>query len=140
MCTTYCNIQGIPYSCYIYQITSYTLKNLLCCSLADGGPFGGSCQIHGPVPSSIPPSQSEDLIAESGSSADIKSPLLLRNPAYSHSKCPPEIHKTCFCVRFIAEHTKMLEDSTKVRISQMAVIFVENGNTNFDTNNVLSLW
>lgn len=94
----------------------------MCCSLADGGPFGGSCQIHGPVPSSIPPSQSEELTAEGGGSADIKSPVLLRNPAYSHSKCPPEVHKSCFCVRFIAEHTKMLEDSTKVSNSQKAII------------------
>lgn len=37
-------------------------------------------------------------------------------PGFSHSACPPEVHKTCFCVRFIAEHTRMLEDSTKVCI------------------------
>lgn len=84
-------------------------------SIADGGPFGGSCQIHGPVPSAIPPSQSEDMPTDGDGVADVKSPVLLRNPAYSHSKCPPEVHKSCFCVRFIAEHTKMLEDSTKVR-------------------------
>ena len=35
-------------------------------------------------------------------------------PGFSHSACPPEVHRTCFCVRFIAEHTRMLEDSTKV--------------------------
>lgn len=46
---------------------------------------------------------------------EVKSPVLMRNPAFSHSRCPPEIHKSCFCVRFIAEHTKMLEDSTKVK-------------------------
>lgn len=88
-------------------------QNLYRFSIADGGPFGGSCQIHGPVPSAIPPSQSEDMPTD-GEGGDIKSPVLLRNPAYSHSKCPPEVHKSCFCVRFIAEHTKMLEDSTKV--------------------------
>jgi hypothetical protein len=43
-----------------------------------------------------------------------KSPVL-NNPAFSHTNCPPEVHKTCFCVRFIAEHTRMLEESTKVR-------------------------
>lgn len=79
-------------------------------SLADGGlRFGGSCQIHGPI---LPQSESEDLTLTEGE--EVKSPVL-RNPAFSHSKCPPEIHKSCFCVRFIAEHTKMLEDSTKVR-------------------------
>ncbi|KAG8225281.1 hypothetical protein J437_LFUL001894, partial [Ladona fulva] len=41
-----------------------------------------------------------------------KSPIL-RNPAFAHTHCPPEVHKSCFCVRFIAEHTKMLEESTK---------------------------
>ncbi|KAJ8917132.1 hypothetical protein NQ315_012622, partial [Exocentrus adspersus] len=83
-------------------------------SLADGGPFGGSCQIHGPV--AMSPSEAEELaVSAPGGDTDngIKSPVL-RNPAYSHSRCPPEIHKSCFCVRFIAEHTKMLEDSTKL--------------------------
>ncbi|XP_044726955.1 acetylcholine receptor subunit alpha-like [Chrysoperla carnea] len=83
-------------------------------SLVDGGPFGGSCQIHGPVVG-VPHSESEDLSMSCGGIDDeIKSPVL-RNPAFSHSRCPPEIHKSCFCVRFIAEHTKMLEDSTKVK-------------------------
>lgn len=59
----------------------------------------------------IPQSESEDLTVSG--EGDIKSPVL-RNPGFSHSRCPPEIHKSCFCVRFIAEHTKMLEDSTKV--------------------------
>ncbi|XP_022909410.2 acetylcholine receptor subunit alpha-like isoform X2 [Onthophagus taurus] len=80
-------------------------KEQLSPSLADGGPFGGSCQIHGPM--IIPQAENEDGEA-------IKSPVL-RNPAFSHSRCPPEIHKSCFCVRFIAEHTKLLEDSTKVK-------------------------
>ncbi|CAH1374091.1 unnamed protein product [Tenebrio molitor] len=80
-------------------------------SLEDGGPFGGSCQIHGPV--AVPHSESEEVPVE-GDSSGIKSPVL-RNPAFSHTRCPPEIHKSCFCVRFIAEHTKMLEDSTKVK-------------------------
>lgn len=81
-------------------------------SLADGGPFGGSCQIHGPIPPI--PQPTPDELQDSGDGEQIKSPVL-RNPAFSHSRCPPEIHKSCFCVRFIAEHTKMLEDSTKVR-------------------------
>ncbi|KRT84003.1 ion channel, partial [Oryctes borbonicus] len=86
-------------------------KEELSPSLADGGPFGGSCQIHGPVIRQQ--NECEDLAVTEGEPA-IKSPVL-RNPAFSHSKCPPEIHKSCFCVRFIAEHTKMLEDSTKVK-------------------------
>lgn len=87
------------------------------------GPFGGSCQIHGPIPLQ---SESEDLStaatpidAEVGDASGIKSPII-RNPpkppAFSHSYCPPEIHRSCFCVRFIAEHTKMQEDSTKVSL------------------------
>lgn len=81
-------------------------------SLADGsGPFGGSCQIHGPVLVPSPETEEDPGI---DSDTGIKSPVI-RNPAFSHSNCPPEIHKSCFCVRFIAEHTKMLEDSTKVK-------------------------
>ncbi|KAF7281464.1 hypothetical protein GWI33_004753 [Rhynchophorus ferrugineus] len=86
-------------------------------NLADGGPFGSTCQIHGPAMSATP-AGSEDITESSAidnGDNGPKSPILLRNPAFSHSKCPPEIHKSCFCVRFIAEHTKMVEDSTKVK-------------------------
>ncbi|KAK7868869.1 hypothetical protein R5R35_014193 [Gryllus longicercus] len=111
-------------------------------SLADG-PFGGSCQIHGPAgvagggagagangdapASPAPASESEELSLSGGAGGAggaagsddappaAKSPVLLRNPAFSHSACPAEVHRSCFCVRFIAEHTRMLEDSTKVK-------------------------
>lgn len=94
---------------FVINFATEEVKCFFLYSLADGGPFGGSCQIHGPV--TMPQSESEDLTVSG--EGDIKSPVL-RNPAFSHSHCPPEIHKSCFCVRFIAEHTKMLEDSTKV--------------------------
>ncbi|XP_026840210.1 acetylcholine receptor subunit alpha-like isoform X4 [Drosophila persimilis] len=91
-------------------------KEELSQSLTANGPFGGSCQVHGPLPT-LTNCSSDDLAAvpdlDIGSSG-IKSPIL-NNPAFSHSKCPPRIHKSCFCVRFIAEHTKMQEDSTKVK-------------------------
>lgn len=60
-------------------------------------------------------SESEDLtnVPDDTGSGGIKSPVI-NNPAYSHQHCPPEIHRSCFCVRFIAEHTKLQEDSTKV--------------------------
>ncbi|XP_055852776.1 acetylcholine receptor subunit alpha-like isoform X1 [Episyrphus balteatus] len=87
------------------------------CSLTGTGPFGGSCQIHGPIPT-LPQSGSNDLSAvpdlDMGPPTGIKSPII-NNPAFSHSKCPPRVHRSCFCVRFIAEHTKMQEDSTKVK-------------------------
>ncbi|XP_026477282.1 acetylcholine receptor subunit alpha-like isoform X1 [Ctenocephalides felis] len=78
-------------------------------SLGEIGPFGGSCQIHGPPALSHLGSDIDD--ADGG----IKSPSVLLNPAFSHECCPPRMHKSCFCVRFIAEHTRMLEDSTKVK-------------------------
>lgn len=84
-------------------------------SLSGSGPFGGSCQIHGPIPP-LTQSDSDEMTAvpdlDVGPSG-IKSPILT-NPAFSHSKCPPRVHRSCFCVQFIAEHTKMQEDSTKV--------------------------
>ncbi|XP_041971317.1 acetylcholine receptor subunit alpha-like isoform X3 [Aricia agestis] len=69
--------------------------------ITESNRFGGSCVVHGseageealsPVPEPVP-----------------------EPPGFSHSACPPEVHRTCFCVRFIAEHTRMLEDSTKVK-------------------------
>ncbi|XP_058826190.1 acetylcholine receptor subunit alpha-like isoform X1 [Topomyia yanbarensis] len=85
-------------------------------SLSGTGPFGGSCQIHGPLP--VAHSESEDMslstAADTAVPSGIKSPVF-KQPPYSHSGCPIEVHRSCFCVRFIAEHTKMLEDSTKVK-------------------------
>lgn len=101
--------------CIVYEGFEWISLSFVCCrnfpSLVDSGPFGGSCQIHGPVPPIPQPTPEEMPVSDDD---QIKSPIL-RNPAFSHSRCPPEIHKSCFCVRFIAEHTKMLEDSTKVR-------------------------
>lgn len=99
------------YCCFIFGVTCDKF------SLNRSGPFGGSCQIHGPIP--IPHSESDELShdpdCENNSSGcgGVKSPVL-NNPAFSHTHCPPEVHRSCFCVRFIAEHTKLLEDSTKV--------------------------
>ena len=88
------------------------------CSLTTG-PFGGSCQIHGPI------SMESEEVTMSMSTLDVdpppvtqpdrvKSPII-KNPGYSHLHCPTELHRSCFCVRFIAEHTRMLEDSVKVK-------------------------
>lgn len=93
-----------------WSITHQTFDYIHGNSLSRSGPFG-SCQIHGSMP--MPQSESDDLSnIPDIDSAGIKSPI--NNPGFSHSKCPPEIHRSCFCVRFIAEHTKLLEDSTKV--------------------------
>uniref|UniRef100_A0A182J5T6 Neurotransmitter-gated ion-channel transmembrane domain-containing protein n=1 Tax=Anopheles atroparvus TaxID=41427 RepID=A0A182J5T6_ANOAO len=85
-------------------------------SLSGTGPFGGSCQIHGPIP--LPHSESEELsmstAADTAVPSGLKSPTF-KQPAFSHAVCSTEVHRSCFCVRFIAEHTKMLEDSTKVK-------------------------
>ncbi|XP_067207028.1 acetylcholine receptor subunit alpha-like isoform X6 [Linepithema humile] len=86
-------------------------------SLTDGARFGGSCLIHGPP---LPPlplhTECEDLsVSGDAGIEEVKSPALRSPPTFSHSRCPPEMHKSCICVRFIAEHTKMLEDSTKVK-------------------------
>ena len=35
-------------------------------------------------------------------------------PPYDHSNCSAQLHKSCQCVSFIAEHTKQREEATKV--------------------------
>ncbi|KAK0074645.1 hypothetical protein PV326_012260 [Microctonus aethiopoides] len=84
-------------------------------SLADQARFGGSCLIHGPLPPLPLNAECDDLSGAATGIEDVKSPVLRNPPAFSHSNCPPEIHRSCICVRFIAEHTKMLEESTKVK-------------------------
>ncbi|XP_068631478.1 acetylcholine receptor subunit alpha-like [Battus philenor] len=74
--------------------------------MGDSNRFGGSCVVHG---------SSEGGALATGSEEEALSPVPDPPPSFSHSTCPPEMHKTCFCVRFIAEHTRMLEDSTKVK-------------------------
>jgi len=32
-----------------------------------------------------------------------------------HAKCTADLHRSCFCVRFIAEHTRLKEESLRVR-------------------------
>lgn len=37
-------------------------------------------------------------------------------PGGMHSaKCTADLHRSCFCVRFIAEHTRLKEESLRVR-------------------------
>ncbi|XP_045447047.1 acetylcholine receptor subunit alpha-like isoform X1 [Melitaea cinxia] len=71
--------------------------------LSESNRFGGSCVVHG--------SSEGGALAEEEALSPVPEPP----PGFSHSSCPPEVHRTCFCVRFIAEHTRMLEDSTKVK-------------------------
>ncbi|XP_073943091.1 acetylcholine receptor subunit alpha-like isoform X3 [Choristoneura fumiferana] len=73
--------------------------------MSDSNRFGGSCVVHG----------SSEGGALGAAAEEELSPVPDPPPGFSHSSCPPEVHRTCFCVRFIAEHTRMLEDSTKVK-------------------------
>ncbi|CAH0729314.1 unnamed protein product, partial [Brenthis ino] len=73
--------------------------------LGESNRFGGSCVVHGSSEGGALPVPEEEAL----------SPVPDPPPGFSHSACPPEVHRTCFCVRFIAEHTRMLEDSTKVK-------------------------
>ncbi|CAG4993381.1 unnamed protein product [Parnassius apollo] len=75
--------------------------------MGDSNRFGGSCVVHG--------SSEGGALGAGGSEEEALSPVPEPPTGFSHSACPPEMHRTCFCVRFIAEHTRMLEDSTKVK-------------------------
>ncbi|XP_063824276.1 acetylcholine receptor subunit alpha-like isoform X1 [Ostrinia nubilalis] len=75
--------------------------------MGESNRFGGSCVVHG--------STEGGGAGLAGADEETLSPVPDPPPGFSHSACPPEVHKTCFCVRFIAEHTRMLEDSTKVK-------------------------
>lgn len=113
-----------------YYQEDFSLRTAFLCwqfSLADGARFGGSCLIHGPTLPPLPLHTDCEDLSVSGEAGieEVKSPVLRSPPTFSHSRCPPEIHKSCICVRFIAEHTKMLEDSTKVSFSSFTFHIVQ---------------
>nr|XP_021187889.2 acetylcholine receptor subunit alpha-like isoform X2 [Helicoverpa armigera] len=85
--------------------------------MGDSNRFGGSCLVHGSSEGGAGPGGglAGGLAGGMGAEDETLSPVPDPPPGFSHSSCPPEVHKTCFCVRFIAEHTRMLEDSTKVK-------------------------
>ncbi|XP_031766040.1 acetylcholine receptor subunit alpha-like isoform X2 [Galleria mellonella] len=85
--------------------------------MGDSNRFGGSCVVHGSSEGAAGLGLSSTALggAPGPADEDTLSPVPDPPPGFSHSACPPEVHKTCFCVRFIAEHTRMLEDSTKVK-------------------------
>nr|XP_045626488.1 acetylcholine receptor subunit alpha-like isoform X3 [Procambarus clarkii] len=71
------------------------------------GPFSTTCRIHGAT----------NILEDSSYTLENsdKSPTL--RPGFQHTlpHCSPEVHRTCWCVNFIAEHTRLKEDSTKVK-------------------------
>lgn len=72
-----------------------------------------ACRIHGTTP---PPSFSANLVEDLGSElgAGLLEDVLCRGK-HSWHNCP-EVHKAIDGVRFIADHTKREEDSTRVSI------------------------
>lgn len=86
--------------------------------MGESNRFGGSCLVHGSSEGGAGPGAglAGGLAGGLAAEDETLSPVPDPPPGFSHSACPPEVHKTCFCVRFIAEHTRMLEDSTKVGI------------------------
>lgn len=98
--------------------TAKVLQQAWLFRMGDSNRFGGSCLVHGSTEGATGPSAGLASGLAGGLAADEEtlSPVPDPPPGFSHSACPPEVHRTCFCVRFIAEHTRMIEDSTKVGI------------------------
>ncbi|CAG7672464.1 unnamed protein product [Allacma fusca] len=77
--------------------------------MADGS---GGCRLHGGFPSYDGSTESwlpDDMLP-------LPSPLIPKNTApCSNRTCVPDVHRACAGVRFIARHTRIQEDSTKVK-------------------------
>lgn len=89
----------------------WTIKACFFCRELEATGLGSGCQIHG-VPS-LPPLCQEDGFLAPGLSEETASPLC-RHLHHWHN-CP-ELHKAIDGVKFIADHTKREEDSTRVRM------------------------
>lgn len=77
--------------------------------------FGSSCRIHGPFHMSHSTDTEEvtEEMLDNGINTGHGIPVIA-DPTFSHADCPLEMHRSCLYVRFIAEHTRMLQESTKV--------------------------
>lgn len=99
---------NIPITIFMLHFFFYIFKIFVVISDGDGG----SCRIHGTAQSLM----SDEISVTEMTTDCSKSSILLRSPGFLHSSCPPAMHKSCFCIRFIAEHTKITDDATKVTI------------------------
>ncbi|MPC35629.1 hypothetical protein E2C01_029056 [Portunus trituberculatus] len=68
------------------------------------GPFSTTCRIHG----------STNIHEDAYTLEDADKSPTFRPFQHNLPHCSPEVHRTCWCVNFIAEHTRLKEDSTKV--------------------------
>ncbi|XP_045137615.1 acetylcholine receptor subunit alpha-like isoform X6 [Portunus trituberculatus] len=69
------------------------------------GPFSTTCRIHG----------STNIHEDAYTLEDADKSPTFRPFQHNLPHCSPEVHRTCWCVNFIAEHTRLKEDSTKVK-------------------------
>lgn len=84
-----------------------------------GGPTESICRIHG-YPSAGSRNNSisnrNDVTAHqeflSGPSSNSRFAAPFQGP--HHGRCTADLHRSCFCVRFIAEHTRTKEESLRV--------------------------
>ncbi|KAF2367681.1 Neurotransmitter-gated ion-channel transmembrane domain [Trinorchestia longiramus] len=97
--------------------------------LADSG-FPLTCRIHGSnnihqqdqtgQTDPADPAQNEGGTTDPFTTTQVaggnaKSPTFRSSLAHDLSHCSAEVHRACWCVNFIAEHTRCKEDSTKVK-------------------------
>ncbi|XP_045137621.1 acetylcholine receptor subunit alpha-like isoform X11 [Portunus trituberculatus] len=94
-----------------YQLKHSEFKSLLTPggttkpnSMTDG-PFSTTCRIHG----------STNIHEDAYTLEDADKSPTFRPFQHNLPHCSPEVHRTCWCVNFIAEHTRLKEDSTKVK-------------------------
>ena len=73
-------------------------------------------QNHAAVNSATVNAAANHLRSQSVSPSPLSSPVPPLGPAppYDHSNCSDQMHRSCACVSFIAEHTKAREEATKV--------------------------
>lgn len=78
------------------------------------GPDSNLCRVHGYNTSR----RSSIAYREDSSPSDglryIGPPAMAISSTMHTSKCTADLHRSCFCVRFIAEHTRIKEESLRV--------------------------
>jgi hypothetical protein len=101
---------AIPNAAFDTAAAPADLQLRICRVSLDGDSFYPGCRLHGHSfthleAAGVGDEEDEEVLNREGGS---------RSTPFDHSNCSAQLHNSCACVTYIAEHTKAREEATKV--------------------------